>query len=231
MHRTTTRVCIAVGLVSFMLTSAATGHANWTTNGSAMGTAWTASAGASKLAVTASGASGIQGITCTQASAVGDLVGPTLSSGAGISVIIPIFGGTCQAVGQTSAVKCSNPGPHLFNAQTYSAGTSTTTGSLTGIHCTVAKTSGACGNATTFNATGSATGAGIQITGSAAGFYGNTTQQFSVDTVGQALNVSWSSMGCLQGTGTGSAQGNFQNASGTALIYSMTSAFKPQITN
>jgi hypothetical protein len=223
MSRRLMKVCIVGALLVSAFVGASSASANWTTNGDATGVAFSGSAGASKLGVTATGSTvGVQGITCTSSSNTGSLFGPSLASGSGIASVLPIFGGTCQVVGQTAAVKCGNA---TLNGLTYSAVTNVSAGNLTGISCVVAKTSGACGNATTF------TGGGITVTGTVNGSYGNTSQQLTIDLAAQNLKASWNSTGCLQGTGTGSATGAFSNASGTALTYSVTSAFKPQATS
>jgi hypothetical protein len=100
--------------------------------------------------------------------------------------------------------------------------TGITVGNVSSIHCQIVKLSGACGNATTFNATGSATGEGITVSGSLVVSYTNGNGQLTVSTTGQNLSVRWSSPGCLQGTGTGSASGQFSGAGGTELGYATT---------
>jgi hypothetical protein len=221
MSRRLMKVCIAGALLIAALSGASSASATWDTNGSAGGTAFSGSAGSSKLAVSPVGGA-VQGITCTQSTNTGSLFGPSLGSGNGIATVVPVFGGTCAVVGQTAAVKCSSAS---LNAVAYASGTGTTTGSLTGVSCIVAKTSGACGNATTF------TGGGITVTGSVNGSYVNSSGQLTISTSGQSLPTSWSSTGCLQGTGTGTATGQFTNGSGTALVYSVTGSFKPNVTN
>jgi hypothetical protein len=225
--------CIAGALIAGALGGASPASANWTTNGSATGTAFTASSGTAKLTVTPVGAAA-QGITCTTSSATGKLFGPSLASGNGIASVTPAFGGTCLVVGQTAAVKC---GTSNLNGTSYNPVSNLTSGTTTGISCVIAKTSGACGNATTF------TGGGITVTGSVTASYGNTTQQMTINQAGQSLAASWNSTGCLQGTGTGTASGQLLNATGSTpggpcgggttgeMVYSVTSAFKPQITN
>jgi hypothetical protein len=223
MSRRLMKVCIVGALLVSAFVGASSASASWTTNGSPSGTAFTGTGGASKLAVTPVGGA-VQGITCTNSSNSGKLLGTVLPDGLGIAKeIAPVFNGTCQVAGQTAAVKCATTS--TLSATAYNPATSVTTGTLSGVSCVIVKTSGACGNATTF------TGGGITVTGSVSGTYGNTTQQLTVNTAGQSLGVSWSSTGCLQGTGTGTASGSFTNASGTALVYSTTSAFKPQVTN
>jgi hypothetical protein len=218
MSHTLIRVAIAAALAVAALTGAASASAaEWLTNGTSTGTTFTATAGASQLRV--DGSIGVQGLTCTQGHLDGLLTGPTLTGATpAVAHVTPSFGGTCQVVGQTSVVKCSRA---PLNAQSYA--TPTTTYSVTLIHCVMVKTNGACGNATTF------TGGGITIAGSVAGTYGNTSQQWTVNTAGQNLAVSWSSTGCLQGTGTGTARGTFSNASGTSLVYFSTGTFRPRI--
>jgi hypothetical protein len=223
MSRGLLKACIAAALIVSALAGASSASANWTTNGSASGAAFSGSSGASKLAVTPVGGA-VQGITCTSSTNTGLLLGPSLASGSTLAAVTLLFGGTCQVAGQTAAVKCTDLGGMLAGTA-YNPATSVTTGTLTGVSCVVVKTSGACGNATTF------TGGGITVTGSVSGTYGNTTQQLTVNTAGQNLAASWTSTGCLQGTGTGTATGQFTNASGTAAVYSVTSAFKPQVTN
>jgi hypothetical protein len=212
---------VAVVAASFAMTSAAS--ANWTTNGSAGGSTSTShTTRTSVFSISAFGAIIFQRITCTTSHIHIVVFGPSLASGFGLASLVPSFSGTCQVVGQTAAVKCGNAS---FNGQSYTPAANVTSGSLTGISCVIAKTSGACGNATTF------TGGGITVTGSVNGSYGNTSQQLTVDTAGQTLKASWNSAGCLQGTGTGSATAAVANSTGTALSYDVTSTFKPQITN
>jgi hypothetical protein len=222
MSHTLMRAALAVALVASALVGATSAPAaEWLTNGTASGTTFGATAGASKLAVTPVGGA-VQGLTCTSSTFDGAATGPTLTgTTAVVAHLTPAFGGTCQVVGQTSAVRCSRA---PLTAQTFSEATALTGLALSSIHCVMVKTSGACGNATTF------TGGGITIAGSVQGTYGNTSQLFTVSTAGQNLTVSWSSTGCLQGTGTGTASGSFSNATGTDLIYSSTSTFRPTFT-
>jgi hypothetical protein len=212
------KVCIAGALIVSALVGASSASANWTTNGSASGTAFSGTAGASLLNVATTGAA-LQGIRCNTSNNSGKLLGPSLASGNGIAGAITLDFASCTVVGQNAAVKCDTTATAL-NALAYSPVTELSSGQVTGIKCGITKA--ACGNST------SVTG-GITVTGSVNGTYGNTTQQLSINTTGQSLSVAWTAAGCLSGTSPGS--GTFTNSSGTALAYSTTSAFKPQATN
>jgi hypothetical protein len=210
------QVLLAVAALSSMLDAAAEA-ATWTTNGSVLGTPFTATSGAAKLTVSAPGFAA-QGITCTTKGVEGTVT-KDLASWMHMTIKL---GGICLVVGQTAAVKCSTTA--VFTAASYNPATNVTSGAATGISCVVAKTNGACGNATTF------TGGGITVTGSVPITYGNTSQQLVSNPSGQALSVSWSGPACLTGTGTGTATGQFTNASGTASVDTMNSVYRPQIT-
>jgi hypothetical protein len=226
MSRRLKKLCLggalAVTAMAGITSSASAAITSWHTNGNATGTTITATAGASRLDVTATGSAiGVQGITCATSSVHGLLFGPTfLSATANVaSSVTPIFGGPCLVVGQTAAVQCRSTG--VLNAQNFAS--PITSGQLSGIDCVIVKTSGACGNATTF------TGGGITVTGTVQGTYNNSTRQLTVSQSGQNLHASWSATGCLQGTGTGSATGSFANASGTDLTYTITGSHHPTI--
>jgi hypothetical protein len=217
MSRRISVLCVASVIAMALWGVASASAYTWHTNGSATGTVATATGGASQLRVDST--AGVQGITCTQSSLHLTVLGIMVNTDT-ITIFLLTFGGTCTVAGQTAAVKCTQD-TGMLNGVSYSA--PTTTGTGTGIHCVIVKTNGACGNATTF------TGGGITVTGSVTGTYGNTTQQLTVNTAGQNLNTSWSSTGCLQGTGTGTAKGTFSNASGTNLVYNSTSTYRAQI--
>ncbi|MCW2983315.1 MAG: hypothetical protein JWR63_885, partial [Conexibacter sp.] len=191
MSRRFLKVCVAGALVASALVGASSASANWTTNGSAAGTTVTfTTSQSSTLTVTATGAAGTQGITCAGGiNSHADFFGPSLASGNAIATITALnFIGPCNVVGQTAAVKCTNTASSMpvLNAVSYASGTSTTTGTITGVHCIIVRP-GVCGNATTFNSTGSATGEGITVSGSVGGTYGNTTQQLTILAAGQSL--------------------------------------------
>jgi hypothetical protein len=205
---------IAGALIVGALAGASTASANWTTNGSAGGTAFSDTAGAALLTVTATGAAA-QGLSCTSASQLVTLTGPIVNFTLWDFDVWSFFG--CRLVGQNAAVKCS--GSSMFNGVTYAA--PTTTGNLTGISCVVTKA--ACGNST------SVTG-GITVTGTVNGSYNNTTAKLTISNVGQQLNVSWPSAGCLSGSSAG-ATGSLTDSAGASLVYSVTSSFVPNVTN
>ncbi|MCW2983316.1 MAG: hypothetical protein JWR63_886 [Conexibacter sp.] len=144
------------------------------------------------LSVTAAGAAGTQGITCTGGlDAHVDFFGPSLASGNSIATITALdFLPSCVVAGFSAAVKCTNTASSMsvLNDVSYDAGTSTSTGTITGIHCIVVRL-GSCGNATTFNATGSTTGEGITVSGSVGATYGNTTHQLTILNNAQSLNA------------------------------------------
>jgi hypothetical protein len=218
------RLVMKVSIVSALVVSVLAGPSSslastWHTNGNATGITFSATGGARQLSVHTS--AGVQGITCSGGTITGRLYG-SASSGAGLATIYGPTTHNCLVVGQAMAVKC---GVGALDAVSYSAATNLVSGvgNVTGVACVAAKINGACGNATTF------TGGGITFSGSGSGTYGNTTQQVTVNTAGQNISVAWSSTGCLQGTGTGSAKGTLRNASGTSLVYTATSTFRPQI--
>jgi hypothetical protein len=208
---------IACALVVVALSGSAVASANWTTNGNATGVAATgAGIGGSLMTVVTTGAA-TQGIRCTDRDDVYKVYGPFPPSGITVEEYQFSFFTSCTLVGQNAAIKC---GTASLNAVSYSAATNLTSGNVTGISCVITKA--ACGNST------SVTG-GITLTGSFNVTYGNTSQQLAIATAGQSLSASWSGAGCLSGTSPGSVR--FTNSSGTASLASITSAFKPQITN
>jgi hypothetical protein len=226
MSRGFLKICIAGALLASAIAEASSASAaEWHTNGSASGTTFDLTSGASKLNVTPPGGP-VQGITCTASGHDIHLLGPTLVAGAEGTFIgkgTPTFTGTCQIAGQTAAVKCTPTDEDVYDG-TYLPAGGITTGTVTGIHCIVVKTNGACGNATTF------TGGGITVTGSVEDTFTNSNGQLTISAANQTLAVRWSSTGCLQGTGTGTASSQLTNASGTDLIYSPTPSPAPRIT-
>ncbi|MCW2983925.1 MAG: hypothetical protein JWR63_1495, partial [Conexibacter sp.] len=170
MSRGLMKVCVAGALVASALVGASSASANWTTNGNATGTTATFTANLSvTLTVTASGAAAAQGITC-----VGgidwhwDVYGFSFASPLHLWTTTTFRRtGSCTVVGFNAAEQCTTTASSRpqFNAVSYNPATSTTTGSITGIHCIIVRP-GACGNATTFNSTGSTTGEGITVSGS-----------------------------------------------------------------
>jgi hypothetical protein len=217
----------AVVVLANALSGSSSASANWTTNGTATGMTVEKQAGPALLSVTQNGVT--QAFSCSAGVTHGDVLGGGIGGDALEKITTTRFTG-CTGSGTADAIHCV-PQAAKFDGVSYTPATSVTSGTLSGIECKIVKLNGACGNATTFNATGSASGAGITLTGSLPATYGNTSQQLQISATGQTLNVTWSSPGCLQGTGTGGATGKLTNSSGTALAYTVTSAFKPQITN
>ncbi|MCW2986503.1 MAG: hypothetical protein JWR63_4073 [Conexibacter sp.] len=224
-----------------ILVAPAPSMGSWTTNGNSSGGLASNVRFISRFAhaplfvVYPVGGPGQQATVCNYSEITGHLNGPSLGSGVGLmSGLTPSFTSSCTSVGQSSAVKCASSGS--FNGATYAPSTNITSGSYTGFSCVIVKLNGACGNATTFNPTGSTTGSGITITGSMPATYGNTSQLLIFPSSGQALNASWSSSGCLQGTGTGSASAIFRASLGGPLLddmgyYVQSGYIQPQITN
>jgi hypothetical protein len=227
MSRSFSKICIIGALLASAIAGASSASAaEWHTNGSPTGTTFDLTAGASRLNVTPVGGA-VQGITCSQSTLHIHLFGPTIVQTGGSTLLgkgTPTFNSICQVAGQTSAIKCTATSANVTGVTYTPAGGGITTGNVTGIHCVIVKTSGACGNATTF------TGGGITVTGSVQGTFTNSNGQLTVSTANQTLGVSWSSTGCLQGTGTGTASSLFTNASGTDLIYSPTPSPAPRLT-
>lgn len=220
MPRRTTLALVTGAALLVGLASVSPASANWTTNGNATGTTVVLLGEGDLLTVHAGGASA-QGLTCS-GSTSDSLVMGSSSSGNGLIRALDILGKIvdlgCKVQGLFGSKRRCGGSP-TGNAISYNPSTSVTTMSVTGIHCTIVKTNGSCGNATTFNSTGSTTGAGITVSGSVPATYGNTSQALAVGTSGQNLNVSWSSTGCMQGTGTGTAIATLTNSSGTSLTF------------
>jgi hypothetical protein len=220
------KLCVTGALLISALVGASSASAVWTTNGNSTGLTLHATAGRSELLVSPVGTAG-QGITCPLASLDVHLYGPTRTTGNTLAHVTPTFtrdsvtNVECQVAAQNGAVQCTST-TAFFSGVTYYPATGITTGNVANVHCVIVKLSGACGNATTFNATGSATGEGITADGSLTGTYTNTNGQYTVLRTGQNLSVRWSSPGCLQGTGTGTATGLLTNASGAELVYTTT---------
>ncbi|MCW2983318.1 MAG: hypothetical protein JWR63_888 [Conexibacter sp.] len=217
MSRRLMKLCIAAALVAAALAGASSASANWTTNGSATGTPFSlAAAGGIQFKYNTTGAASLV-YSCSSSSMAGVLNGPSLSSGTGIAQLTPSYAG-CSAAGRFYATKCSLAS---LNAVAYNPATSLTSSVLANITCNVTW-GGSCGNSTTVTG-------GITITGSVTTTYGNTTQQLTINTAGQALSATWTSSACYGGSQPASVQ--LTNSTGTAPIYTVSSAFKPQITN
>jgi hypothetical protein len=220
------KVCVAGGLLISALVGASSASAEWTTNGNSTGLTLHATAGPSLLNVSPVGGA-VQGLSCPLSSLDVHLYGPSLASGNTVGHVTPTFtrnagtGTECQAAGVNYSWRCT-PTMASLNAVAYYPLTGITVGNVSSIHCQIVKLSGACGNATTFNATGSASGAGITVSGQVPGTYTNGNGQLTVTSTGQSLSALWSSPGCLQGTGTGTASGQFSGAGGAELVYTTT---------
>jgi hypothetical protein len=215
-----TRACIAALLtLAAALAGSAPATANWTTNGTATGSAFSASTPSTRWQFHAAG--GSSDIECAPSSLAGQLFGPSLASGSGIASVLPTYSSCSAGSIFLHAMKCST---ESLNGIAYTAGTATTTAAL-GVRCIIVKTNGACGNATTF------TGGGITLTGQVPVTYGNTSQSLTVSPIGQTLAATWSVNACLGFWTPGPATVTLTNASGTALVYGLTSTFRPQITN
>jgi hypothetical protein len=215
-----TRVCIAA-LLTFTaaLAASAPATANWTTNGTATGSPFSGSAPSTRWQFHTPGIS--SNIECAPSSLTGLLFGPSLASGSGIASVLPAYSNCSAGSIFLHAMKCS---AEPLNGITYTAGTATTAAAL-GIRCIIVKTNGACGNATTF------TGGGITLSGQVPVTYGNTSQSMTVSPTGQTLAATWSVNACLGFGIPGPASVTLTNTSGTALVYGLTSTFRPQITN
>jgi hypothetical protein len=200
----------------------ASASANWTTNGSATGTAFTMTAGSASWTFHPPGTVS-QRYSCSNSSATGALFGSS-SSGTRLMDWLPAFNGFCAVAGMPFGFKCE---VMPFNGASYAPGTSVTTGTMASFVCLMAK--GACGNTTTYNATGP--NSPIVISGQVGATYGNTSQQLTIPLTGQALNARWQSPGCIQGTGTGATTVTLTSGTGTALTFAATGTFRPQITN
>ncbi|MCW2986797.1 MAG: hypothetical protein JWR63_4367 [Conexibacter sp.] len=214
------RTFLIVALLASALAGAASASANWTTNGTATGTAFTGTSSGTLTQLHIPGFGSGGGATCSNATMSGKLFGPSLATGNNIASVTPAFT-TCRLLADTAAVKC---GTTTVNALGFAPVTDITTMTVASLHCVIVTTTGACGNATTF-------AGGVTVWGSVPVTYGNTSQQLILPLAGQTLNAKWSSSACMVGTGTGTAVGTLKNTSGTALTYTITSTFKPQITN
>jgi hypothetical protein len=221
MSRRLMKLGVAAALLVTALVGASSSQAHWTTNGTPTGTIpYTMSAGPSLLSISAPGG-GLQGFTCMSTSAAKtihnkDIVRP---DGTKIGTQHVVNSAGCNLGGLNAAVSCDTAFTYE-DGVSYSPSTNVTTLHITGIFCQITKPG--CGNSTTVTG-------GITVTGSYLAEYGNTSQQLAISPTGQSLVANWSSSGCLSGTSPGAA--TLTNNLGTALVYSVTSAFKPQISN
>jgi hypothetical protein len=218
MSTTCIKLALALALLVCALVGPAGAAANWTTNGNSTGVTFGGTGGPGILTVATTGAAP-QGLSCAGGSGGGKLLGPSSGSGTALATGFFVSLNTCKVVGQNAAVRCDTTNG-VLNVTTYDPVTNITTGIGSNVTCFATKAG--CGNSTTVTG-------GITGTGTLGGTYGNTSQQLTVPTTGQNLSVTWSGAGCLAGTSPGS--GKLTNTSGTASVYGLTTAFKPQITN
>jgi hypothetical protein len=213
MSRRLLQLCVA-GAVMWISAQAAPPAAGaiWTTNGSASGTAFTASAGTTRFAMRNS--SGVTlGLTCTSSALAGSLLGTSADQLLG--TVTPSFSG-CQLVGQSVKTACDAVDLLGFSFAAPSASL------VSGIACRAVKLSGACGNATTV-------AGGINIVGTLGPSYNNTSQQLTYGNTAQSILATATGVGCVGGALATGDNTTLTSGSGTSLVYSTTSAYKPQM--
>jgi hypothetical protein len=220
MSRKMSKILILAAMVVTALASASSASATvWNSNGSGGGTGFTATAPASRL--TLSGVSA--GINCTGTSATGLLFGPTGDVVRDSPAAATLAFSGCRAGGFTSTASCGSLGiwwwiwgytfprgfyhlhGHLVIICTF------TVPSIPNCRITVSPTNGI-------------------NTALADDTYDNSTAKVTVNATGQAITSTWSSCGTLFGSASGSAATTFSDSTGAALVYTVTSAFRPSIT-
>jgi hypothetical protein len=206
MRNRTMRLGVSIVFVLSMLAGIQSALANWTTNGPG---SFTAGSGLSIWQFV--NTSGTQsGFRCFSNTGTGTLNGPSLPTSTLGTFTVQNAG--CTVVGLGFSVSCDAA---QLDGLSYAA--PTTTGALTGFSCHIA--GGGCGNATTYQGA-------ITVTGTAPFSYGNTSQQLALPPSGQ--NLSATGPNCFIKV---PATVHLVNSSGTALVYGMTSTFRPNITN
>jgi hypothetical protein len=220
MSKKMTKILILAAMVVTALASASSASATtWNSNGSGGGTGFTGTAPASKL--TLSGVSA--GINCTTTSATGSLFGPTGDVVRDSPASVSLAFSTCRAGGFTANVSCGSSGIWLwifgyvpfigryhFHAH-LSVICTITVPSISGCTVRVSPTNGI-------------------NTALADGTYDNSTGRLTVSNTGQAITSVWSSCGTLFGSASGSAASTFTDSTGASLVYTVTSAFRPNVT-
>jgi hypothetical protein len=210
-------------VVSALVSASQASAATWNSNGSGRpgsgGTAFNGTAPASKLTLSGVAA----GINCTTTTNSGLLYGPTGTVGTDRVADVSLAFSTCRAGGFTATVSCTALDTSLW-ANSYAAPVITGVVNANGSSvCTVTvpSISGCRIDVAPAGGIGSAL---------ASGTYNNTTGQLTVNATGQAITSTWSSCGTLFGSASGSAASTFTNASGGALVFTVTSTFRPSVT-
>jgi hypothetical protein len=189
----------------------------WNSNGSAGGTSFTTTAPASELSV------GAGAIDCTTTSASGVLYGPTGTVGVDrVGDLTPAFSG-CTAGGRTATMSCTTTASTWWITNYAAPVASGTINAGANPICTV----------TVPSVTGclinlvSTSGVGTRVFNDD---YNNTAATITVPLTGQALTAQWSSCGTLFGSATGSTASTLSDSTGAALVYTISSAFRPNVT-
>jgi hypothetical protein len=223
MSRGLITICLGTALLLAALAAPSSSFGYWTTNGTPSGTIpFTTAAGSSAITVVATGAP-LQTVSCSTANASNTIHNSDITRPDGTKIKTQHIGKAagCQISGMGAAVNCEPSVLSFGDGIAYSPSTNVATLQISGVECQITTAFG-CGNSTTVTG-------GITVAGSYLETYGNTSQQFAVQPSGQSLSATWSGGGCLAGSSPGTAK--WTNTSGTALAYSVTSTFKPQISN
>jgi len=215
MFRGFAKVLVLGATVVAALASASKASAtNWTSNGSAPGTAFSATAPATRFEFHVTNPSHLVGVACTGTTATGRLLGPTgpINTGAwnGVATLRPSYSG-CVA-GSGFVVSCAEQ-----QLDAISQAGSVVTGTIRGIDCTLGM----------FGCT-------ITMTGNLPVTY-NNVDLLTIGTDG--VSASWPNSGnCRLAMGT-TAGGIASVTWGTAhlspnpLPYTVTSSFRPRISH
>jgi hypothetical protein len=210
---------ITSAFVPNVVTSPPPPPTTWHSNGTASGTSFTTTAPASRLTVT--GASST--IDCTTTTAAGVLYGPSGTVGVNrIGDLTPTFS-SCRANLFIATASCSSNAlgwwfgnyiapnaPGSFTGSTSPICTFTVP-AVSGCRVNIVPTGGVGGRVLTET-------------------YNNATTTITIATSGQSLTAQWSSCGTLFGSASGSAAVTLTDSAGAALVYTVTSAFRPNMT-
>jgi hypothetical protein len=203
---------LVVGAMAVSGLASASSASAWTTNGAGVGSAFTATTGATRMTATPGLALNCSGPN----DAVGVLYAKSgAPSGLRLLALQMRFAG-CAFAGLPITVTCTplasvSPQPAAFNGVSYVAPVST--GSLSNIRCVI-----------------SISTCVITVTGAVSATYNNTTFQLTVPSSGQALSYaapsvcSWLGFAAVGGA-------DYTNSLGGNVVYTVISAFKPNITN
>jgi hypothetical protein len=214
--------------------AAASTASAWTTNAAAGGSAFTATAPAALLRITPSGGATV-GLNCTGTVAPGNRATGTVLALSGVTPTSPtqvvsnlqLTFTNCTIAGVPATVSCTSTAQLWALSPNPAGPTSVVRGEVRNVNCTV--------TVPAFSGPPQCT---LSITGNGAsgrGVYGDYSNSASTVTAllspAQTLQATWTAGCTFLPAGGGPAPATFTNKAQTALVYTVTSAYKPVITN